>query len=258
MARILSIHAHPDDMEIFYGGTMALLAAGGHELTIVTMTPGDCGTKHHSPEEISRIRRAEAAAAAAMLGANYICAEFRDMAVFNDDASRRRISGLLRVGTPDIVITASPSDYHCDHEATSALVRDACFAAPCPNYDCSAYTDAPPLPAIPHLYFADPAEGANREGKIVEPDFFVDIASTIGRKRDMFACHESQRQWLMEHHGVDNFLEELEAWTIARGALAGVQYAEGFRQYRIHPYPVNPLLQELLGSTVISRSPKPS
>ena len=257
MARILSLHAHPDDMEIFYGGTMALLAARGHELTVVTMTPGDCGTKHHSAEEIARIRRSEAAAGAAMIGAEYLCAEFRDLAVFNDDASRRRITALLRLTRPEIVITASPSDYHCDHEATSDLVRDACFAAPAPNYDCSAYTDAAPLEAIPHLYFADPAEGVDREGQVVEPDFLVDIQSVFARKRDMLACHESQRVWLQEHHGMDNYLDEMEKWTEARGRLAGVRYAEGFRQYRIHPYPSTPRLQELLGDAVLARHVKP-
>ena len=110
----------------------------GHEVTIVTMTPGDCGTVEHGPEEISAIRRQEAARAAKMIGAEYICAEFRDLAIFIDDPSRRRITELLRRTQPDIVLTASPVDYHCDHEATSALVRDACFAAPAPNYQSAA------------------------------------------------------------------------------------------------------------------------
>ena len=41
---ILAIHAHPDDIEILAGGSMALLASAGHSLTFVTMTPGDCGS----------------------------------------------------------------------------------------------------------------------------------------------------------------------------------------------------------------------
>jgi len=41
MARVLSIHAHPDDAEILAGGTLALLAGRGHHITIATMTPGD-------------------------------------------------------------------------------------------------------------------------------------------------------------------------------------------------------------------------
>jgi N-acetylglucosamine malate deacetylase 1 len=94
--KILAIHAHPDDIEILGGGSMALLAAAGHDLHFVTMTPGDCGSVEYGPEEIARIRRQEAAHAAALIGASYTCAEFRDMAVFNDDSSRRRVCELIR------------------------------------------------------------------------------------------------------------------------------------------------------------------
>src|SRR5215468_711796 len=101
MARILAIHAHPDDVEILAGGTMALLAAQGHRITIATMTPGDCGSAELGPEEIARVRRGEAAAAAALIGAEYVCVEFRDLAIFNDDESRRRVAGILRQVAPE-------------------------------------------------------------------------------------------------------------------------------------------------------------
>lgn len=243
--RILAIHAHPDDVEILAGGTLAQLAAAGHHLTIVSMTPGDCGSKHHSPEEIAAIRREEAKMAAALTGAEYICAEFRDMAIFNDDAARRKTTEILRRVQPEIVITASPADYHCDHEATSVLVRDACFAAPAPNYACGT---AEPLPAIPHLYFMDSIEGMDRDGRPIQPDFIVDVSGTFDRKMRMLACHESQRLWLKEHHGMDNYLESMEKWTRERGRQAHVTYGEGFRRYSCHPYPQTEMLAELLGS----------
>jgi LmbE family N-acetylglucosaminyl deacetylase len=41
---------------------------------------------------------------------------------------------MVRWAAPDVVITASPVDYHPDHEAISVLVRDACFAASVPHY----------------------------------------------------------------------------------------------------------------------------
>ena len=44
---ILAIHAHPDDCEILAGGTLALLASGGHRIVIVTLAPGDCGSHEH-------------------------------------------------------------------------------------------------------------------------------------------------------------------------------------------------------------------
>lgn len=242
--RIAAIHAHPDDAEILAGGTLARLAELGHHVTIVTMTPGDCGSKEHPAEEIACIRRREAGAAAALIGAFYVCAEFRDLAIFNDDASRRRVTELLRELKPAIVITASPSDYHCDHEATSALVRDACFAASAPNYFSGS---APPLARIPHLYFMDPTAGVDREGRPQPCDFHVNVGAAFAQKRAMLACHASQRAWLREQHAMDDYLESMERWTRAAGRRAGCEFAEGFRRYKGHPYPQDPVLEQLVG-----------
>lgn len=245
--RILAIHAHPDDVEILAGGTMVLLASPEHEITIATLTPGDCGSTEHRPEEIAAIRRREARASAALIGASYLCAEFRDMAVFNDDASRRRVTELLRRVQPELVLTASPTDYMADHEAASALVRDCCFVAPVPNYVTGAQNPAPPLAAIPHLYFMDPVAGADRDGAVVAPDFVIDVETVFPRKQRMLAQHRSQREWLARHHGVDDYLLQMERWTRLRGALAGVELGEGFRRYKGHAYPQTPALEEALG-----------
>ena len=250
---ILSIHAHPDDAEILAGGTLAQLAAAGHHITIVTMTPGDCGTAEYSPEEIARIRRAEAARSAARIGATYRCAEFRDLSIYNDDASRRRVVEILRQTAPDLVLTASPVDYMCDHEATSQLVRDACFGAPAPNYLTGAANAAAPLAAIPHLYFMDAIGGVDRDGRAIEPDFFVNVAAEMEIKTAMLAEHASQRAWLLKHHGIDDYLEMMQAWTRENGRRAGVEYAEGFRRYKGHPYPQTELLEELVGAGVVKK-----
>lgn len=241
--RIVCIHAHPDDAEILAGGTLALLAKLGHEVTIVTMTAGDCGSGIHAADEISTIRKAEAAASARLIGAEYRWAGFHDLAIFNDDASRRKVTGLLRDLCSGIVLTAAPSDYLCDHEATSQLVRDACFAASVPNYVAPGHGVTRQIPA---LYFLDPIEGTDRDGRIVPPDFTVNVTSTFETKRAMLAQHESQRSWLKQQHGVDDYLDQMEQWTRACGNRAGVAYGEGFRQYKIHPYPHEPVLQQIL------------
>jgi hypothetical protein len=67
----------------------------------------------------------------------------------------------------------------------------------------------------------------------------------------MLAAHASQRAWLAQHHGTDNYLDEMERWTRERGALGGLDYGEGFRQYRGHAYPETPLLEELLGDAAL-------
>jgi LmbE family N-acetylglucosaminyl deacetylase len=242
MPRILAIHAHPDDVEILAGGTLALLADRGHSITIATFTPGDCGSHDQGSDEIAAVRRREAASAALQIRAEYLCLEMRDLAIFNDDACRRRATEALRQTRPQVVLGPSPVDYLCDHETASVLVRDACFAAPLPNYR----TASVPIEAIPHLYFMDPIAGRDREGRVVQPDFVVDVSAAFECKRQMLAEHTSQREWLRHHHGVDDYLEEMERWTRERGALAGVSYGEGFRQYRGHPYPQTPLLQDWL------------
>jgi LmbE family N-acetylglucosaminyl deacetylase len=249
--RILAIHAHPDDVEILAGGTLSLLASLGHAITVATFTAGDCGSHELPPEEIARVRKGEAARSAVRIGAAYRCLGFGDLAIFNDDPSRRRVVEFLRETRPQLVMTASPVDYLCDHEAASALVRDACFAAPAPNYQTGIHNPAAPLDAIPHLYWMDPVGGEDREGHAMHPGFIVDVTATYPLKRDMLTDHASQREWLRRHHGTDDYIDSMERWTLARGQSAGVTYGEGFRQYVGHPYPRTPLLQGVLGARII-------
>lgn len=249
MATILAVHAHPDDLDILAGGTLAILAAGGHKLTVVTATAGEGGSAEYGPEETGRIRRGEAAAAAGHIGAAYRCLGFPDLGVFNDDASRRAVTELLREVRPDVVITGSPADYHPDHEAISVLVRDACFAGPVANYRTGV---APALPGIPTLYFTDAIGGRDRDGNRLKRDFGVDIGPTYAIKRAMVAEHRSQVSWVAKQHGIGDFLGDMDAWTRRVGADFGVAVAEGFRQYRHTPYPRELRLQHLLGSAVLN------
>jgi len=245
--RILALHAHPDDVEFQCAGTLALLTKGGCHVTIATMSPGDCGSTEHGTELIAATRRGEARAAATLIGADYHCLEFRDLAIFNDDESRRRVVEFLRRSRPDLILTAPPIDYMVDHEMTSLLVRDACFAAPIPNYLTRQWEPAPPLSRIPHLYYVDALEGNDRDGRPQPIDFHVDVSAVYAVKREMLACHTSQRDWLLKHHGIDEYLDSQAHWSRKRGAEIGVEHAEGFRQYLGHAYQQDNLLMKLLG-----------
>lgn len=247
--RILSIHAHPDDAETLAGGTLALLGSLGHRIVIATMTAGDCGAIETSPDETANIRKREAETAASAIGAAYACIGFPDLGIFNNDPSRRTVVEFIRSMKPDVILTSAPVDYHPDHEATSLLVRDACFAVSVPNYHAG---DARVLEAIPHLYFMDPIDGYDRDGNAVLPEFGVNVEEAIDAKRRMLLAHESQRDWVKKQHGIDNYLGAMESWTRSRGRHFGVAYAEGFRQYTSHPYPRSPLLQELAGRYLLS------
>jgi LmbE family N-acetylglucosaminyl deacetylase len=203
MAKILAVHAHPDDVEHLCAGTLAVLAAKGHAIAIATLTAGECGSDLTDLAGTAAIRKAEAARAAALIGAEYACADLPDLGVFIDDASRRAATELVRWARPDVVITASPADYHPDHEAASQLVRDACFASSVPNYRTGP---AQPLSAIPHLYFMDPIGGRDREGRPVIPEFACDLGAAFADKRAMLAAHESQAAWVARQHGVPDHL----------------------------------------------------
>ena len=89
----------------------------------------------------------------------------------------------------------------------------------------------------------DPMEGKDKFGTAVEPGFVVDITSAIDTKEEMLKCHDSQRQWLMDHHGMDRYLETMRQFSADRGTLAGVEYGEGFRQHLGHGYPQDNLLR---------------
>jgi N-acetylglucosamine malate deacetylase 1 len=244
--RVLAIHAHPDDIELQCAGTLALLKQRGCRIFLATMTAGDCGSAELEPEEISRIRRAEARAAADLLGAEYRCLEFSDLGITIDNEARRRVTETVRWARPDLVITAPPVDYMSDHEMTSRLVRDACFAAPVPNYATRQWDPAPVAPRIPHLYYVDAIEGIDYFGNPIKPGFIVDVSATFPLKLDMLACHASQRDWLFRQHGLDEYLESCRQWSARRGGEIGVSYGEAFTQHTGHPYPHDNLLVELL------------
>lgn len=248
LPRILAIHAHPDDVEFQCAGTLALLKAKGCPIVIATMTAGDLGTAEHTQEEIARIRRGEARRAAELLGADYMCLEFGDLAIQVDNDGRRRVTECLRRARPDIVITAPPVDYHCDHEATSRLVKDACFGASIPLYKTGQWDPAPPTAGIPHLYYTDALEGVDWFGQPVPYDFIVDTTSTFELKLQMLASHESQRNWLRRQHGVDEYLDSCRRWSQERGKAIGVPHGEAFRQHQGHPYPHDNRLLKVLQS----------
>jgi LmbE family N-acetylglucosaminyl deacetylase len=246
--RILAIHAHPDDVEFQCAGTLALLQRAGCQITIATMTAGDCGSAELAPEAIAAVRRREAKASADLLGADYMCLEFKDLLIAVNDDARRRVTEALRRARPDIVLTAPPADYMSDHEFTSRLVRDACFNGSIRNFATHQWEPAPPTERVPHLYYVDPIEGIDPMGEPVQPEFHVAIdAATFDLKRRMLACHESQRGWLLKQHGIDEYLNKMEEWTRHRGAEVGATYAEAFRQHRGHPHPQTNLLLELVG-----------
>ncbi len=246
----LAILAHPDDAEFLCAGTLTRLRKErGWSIHIATMTPGDCGSAEHTPEEIANIRRGEGAAAAEAIGAVYHCLEERDLRVIYNEPALEKVTRLLNEVAPQVVFTHNPDDYHLDHEQTSKLVRAATFAAPIGNFlhnRPGADERHPPMDHIPHLFYCDPLEGKDSFGQAIVSGFRIDISSVIEDKSRMLACHESQRAWLRKHHGVDDLVDSMREWGATQGQRAGVPFAEGFRQHLGHSYPQDNILKSLL------------
>lgn len=229
----LGIFAHPDDAEMMAAGTLARLSKAGWEIHIATMTPGDKGSAELSREEISRIRRMEATRAASLLGASYHCLEMEDIYFNYNKESINTTTALIRRIMPGIVLTASPVDYMVDHEMASLIVQTACFCAGIKNME----IDEPILEEVPALYYADPMEGIDKLGHPIEPGFYVDVTAEMELKERMLAAHESQRNWLLIHHRMDEYIEAMKRFSAQRGKETGVAFAEGFRQHLGHGYP---------------------
>jgi N-acetylglucosamine malate deacetylase 1 len=242
----LSVLAHPDDAEFLCAGTLIRLQAEhGCDIHIASMTPGDCGSVEQDAQAIARLRRAEGAKAAALIGATYHCLEESDLLVFYNEAALEKVTRLLRLVQPTIVFTHSPADYMLDHEMTSTIVRAAAFAGPIPNF-LGRRRLGSVLPRIPHLYYCDPIEGKDALGREVEPGFRIDISKVIETKAAMLAAHASQRDWLLKHHGMDHYVQAMRDWSARRGQEMGVAHAEGFRQHLGHGYPRENVVGELL------------
>lgn len=242
--------AHPDDVELTCAGTLILLRRAGWEIHIATMTAGDLGSTRKSRAQISRIRKAEAAASAAQLGAAYRCLGFGDLTIAFGTPAKRRVTALLRRVRPDLLILHSPDCYMADHTESTRIAREAAFASTIPHWKAGT---APPCEKLPAILYADPIDHVDLYGRRVPARYVVDIGPVIAEKERMLAAHESQRSWLREQHGEDEYLH----WMRRMGADRArdfkgrrVRYAEGFRPHLGHGFPGADLLTPALGRAV--------
>jgi LmbE family N-acetylglucosaminyl deacetylase len=247
--------AHPDDIEMTCAGTLALLRRAGWDVHMATMTAGDLGSATLSRARISRIRKKEAAASAKLLDAGYTCLAFNDLTIVYSESTKRRVSALLRMVRPDLVIVPSPQDYMADHEETPRIVREAAFASTIPNWKASLGAKRPrPCDRMPAILYADPIDNVDHFGRRVPAQYVVDITGSVDLKEKMLAMHDSQRSWLRRQHGEDEYLLWMRRVGADRARDFGspsVEYAEGFRQHLGHGFPREDMLTASLGKRLV-------
>lgn len=246
----LSVCAHPDDAEFVCSGTMALLKKAGWSIHIASMTAGDCGSATLKADEISAVRRKEGADAANVLEGQYHCLECEDVFIMYDKPTLLKVIELLRRVKPAIVFAPSPQDYFIDHEITSQLARTACFTCGIPNIPTPGVE---PYDVVPYLYYADPTGLVDIFGNEIAPTLYVDVSSVIETRGKMLCCHKSQRDWLLVHHGMDQYVESMKVYAAQRGSQCGVSYAEGFRQHLGQGYPQHNMLEAELAGFIKDR-----
>jgi LmbE family N-acetylglucosaminyl deacetylase len=244
--------AHPDDIEITCAGTLILLKRAGWDLHLATMTAGDLGSMKHSRVAISKIRRGEAAASAKLLGAGYTCLGFDDLTIAYGEESKRIVTGLLRQVKPDLMILHSPDCYMADHTESTRIARESAFASTIPNWKASFNgKPAAACKKMPVILYADPIDQVDHLGRRVPARYVVDITAAIDLKEKMLAAHDSQRSWLREQHGEDEYLlwmRRVGARRAADFAKESVKYAEGFLPHLGHGFPHEDLLTPALGA----------
>jgi N-acetylglucosamine malate deacetylase 1 len=217
--RVLAVGAHPDDLEILCGGTLARFVQDGHEVVMCNVSLGDRGTFEHTSEEIAEIRRREARRAAELIGANHITLGFSDGEVdAGDDDQRTAMVDLVRDVRPDLIVTHSTGDYMSDHDETSKLVFECSFHATLPLFE----SKRPHYDKVTPIYYMDTVMGLG-----FHPTEYVDVTSTIETKVAMLEAHETQLTWLRDHDGID-IVEQMRVVTRFRGVQCRVEYAEGF------------------------------
>jgi LmbE family N-acetylglucosaminyl deacetylase len=222
---VLAVGAHPDDIEILCGGTLAKFAQQGVKVSMAVATDGAAGHMVIPPKELAEIRRREAENSARVIGADFYWLAYGDEMIFEDLATRMVFVELIRKAKPDLIITHNPGDYHPDHKAVSRLMFDASFASGLKNVQ----TETPFHPGVQPIAYLDSVNGAN-----FSPTEFVDVTETIEIKRKMLLCFESQVKWLRDHDNVD-FLDMVEVQTRARGYQCSVGFAEAFGSENVWP-----------------------
>jgi LmbE family N-acetylglucosaminyl deacetylase len=244
--------AHPDDVELLCAGTLILLQRAGWGVHIATMTAGDLGSMKLSRAAIAKIRRKEAAASAKLIGAGYTCLGFDDLTVAYGEKPKRIVTGLLRSVRPDLMILHSPDCYMADHTESSRIAREAAFASTIPNWKASfGGKPARACEKMPALLYADPVDQVDHLGRRVPARYVVDITPVIDDKEKMLASHASQRSWLKEQHGQDEYLHWMRRIGADRAADFGrdaVRYAEGYRPHLGSGFPKHDYLTSALGA----------
>ena len=223
---ILAFGAHPDDVELGCGGTIAKEIALGKKVGIVDLTRGELGTRGSV-----EIRDQEAKNAAEILGV--VVREnlnMRDGFFVNDEQHQLQVIKMIRKYQPEIVLCNAIQDRHIDHGKGSALVSDACFLSGLIKVETVLNGEVQKQwrPKLVYHYL---------QWKNLKPDFVVDISQHNDKRKAAILAYSSQFYDPNSEEpetliATKNFLDSLSYRAQDLGRLVGVDFAEGFNVER--------------------------
>lgn len=219
---ILAFGAHPDDVELGCGATIAKEISLGKTVGIIDLTRGELGTRG-----TAEIRDTEAANAAKILKvAVRENLNFRDGFFENNEKNQLEIIQIIRKYQPEIVLCNAIQDRHIDHPKGSKLVSDACFLSGLSKIETSINGTIQKAwrPKVVYHYM----QWAN-----IEPDFVVDVSGFIAVKMDAIMAYDSQ---FYNPNSTEpespitskNFLDSVKYRAQDLGRLISTEYGEGF------------------------------
>jgi len=207
----MCIGAHPDDVEIGMGATVAGMVRRGMKVVVVDLTDGE-PTPHGSPE----IRAAESAAAAAILGVDRRTLSGANRYLFDSAEARMELAEVIREFRPKTIFVPFSDDAHPDHIAASAIGVAARFYAKFTKTD---MTGEPFFPERIYRYMAVHMRA------VVEPSFIVDVTDDLETKLEALAAYRSQFSANPNNAGIVEMMRQQAAMW---GALGRVEAGEPF------------------------------
>ncbi len=223
---ILAFAAHPDDVEISCGGTIARHIAEGRTVGIIDLTRGELGTRGSA-----ELRLKEAEASKRILGLQV--RENLGMAdgFFTIDMEHKlRIVEIIRKYRPDVVLANSIHDRHPDHGRASQLVSEGCFLAGLPKVVTTQNGEAQVAwrPKAVYHYIQD---------RYISPDIVFDVTPFFEKKLEAIKAFSSQFHDPESHEpqtpiSGEDFFDFLRGRAKEFGRPIGVKYAEGFTAER--------------------------
>ncbi|GAA5088520.1 LmbE family N-acetylglucosaminyl deacetylase [Thermocatellispora tengchongensis] len=229
ISRVLTVTAHPDDVDFGAAGTIAGFVERGIEVTYLVVTDGDAGgfDRELDNRGMGELRRGEQIAAAKAIGVTDVrFLGYADGTVEPGLGLRRDIARVIRQVRPDLVITHSPErNYavvypsHPDHRAVGGAALDA------------VYPDARNPYAFPELLRDEGLDAWTvREVWLTggpSPDHYVDITDVLDRKLAALHAHVSQ---VSHRDDFDDFVRSRWSALARAGGLPEGRYAEAFQR----------------------------